>query len=170
MDELVCGHGHRRPVPRETRAASALAGAALVAIVVQSVALAAPTLPLVFTFALACYVIGGAAHGTKNVLIRTLMHQRVPARLHGRAFAAYNALRNGAEMVALVLGGLLIAAIGARWTLFLAGAVPAVAGAVGSSSTGGCATPRSRARARGRVGREMAEKEGFEPSRQAFPT
>ena len=27
-------------------------------------------------------------------------------------------------MVALVLGGLLIAAIGARWTLFLAGAVP----------------------------------------------
>jgi outer membrane lipoprotein SlyB len=34
-------------------------------------------------------------------------------------------------MVALVLGGLLIAAIGARWTLFLAGAVPAVAGLVG---------------------------------------
>ena len=110
---------------------SALAGVALVAIVVQSVALAAPTLPLVFTFALVCYVIGGAAHGTKNVLIRTLMHQRVPARLHGRAFAAYNALRNGAEMVALVLGGLLIAAIGARWTLFLAGAVPAIAGVAG---------------------------------------
>ncbi|MBA2614774.1 MAG: MFS transporter [Actinobacteria bacterium] len=74
---------------------------------------------------------GGAAHGTKNVLIRTLMHQRVPARLHGRAFAAYNAVRNGAEMVALVLGGLLIAAIGARWTLFLAGAVPAIAGLFG---------------------------------------
>jgi len=109
----------------------ALAGAALVAIIVQSVGLAAPTIPLVFSFALACYVVGGAAHGTKNVLIRTLLHQRVPARLHGRAFAAYNALRNGAEMVALVLGGLLIAAIGARWTLFLAGAVPALAGLVG---------------------------------------
>jgi MFS family permease len=110
---------------------SALAGAALVAIVVQSLGLAAPTLPLVFSFTLACYVVGGAAHGTKNVLIRTLLHQRVPARLHGRAFAAYNALRNGAEMVALVLGGLLIAAIGARWTLFLAGAIPAIAGLVG---------------------------------------
>jgi MFS family permease len=110
---------------------SALAGAALVAIVVQSVGLTAPTLPLVFSFTLVCYVVGGAAHGTKNVLIRTLLHQRVPARLHGRAFAAYNALRNGAEMVALVLGGLLIAAIGARWTLFLAGAVPAIAGLVG---------------------------------------
>ena len=109
----------------------ALAGAALVAIVVQSLGLAAPTIPLVFWFALACYVVGGAAHGTKNVLIRTLLHQRVPARLHGRAFAAYNAVRNGAEMVALVLGGLLIAAIGARWTLFLAGAVPALAGLVG---------------------------------------
>ncbi len=69
------------------------------------------------------------------------MHQRVPARLHGRAFAAYNALRNGAEMVALVLGGLLIAAIGARWTLFLAGAVPAIAGLVGTRRLpAGCAS------------------------------
>jgi MFS family permease len=110
---------------------SALAGAALVAIVVQSLGLALPTLWLVFAFALACYVVGGAAHGTKNVLVRTLMHQRVPERLHGRAFAAYNGLRNGAEMVALGLGGVLIAAIGARWTLLLAGALPAAAGLVG---------------------------------------
>ncbi len=110
---------------------SALAGVALVAIVVQSLGLAAPTIPLVFTFALVCYIVGGAAHGTKNVVIRTLLHQRVPARLHGRAFAAYNAIRNGAEMVALLLGGLLIAAIGARWTLLLAGLAPAVAGLIG---------------------------------------
>lgn len=109
----------------------ALAGAALVAIVVQSAGLALPTLWLVFTFALACYVVGGAAHGTKNVLVRTLLHERVPTRLHGRAFAAYNAVRNGAEMVALVLGGVLIAAIGARWTLFLAGVLPAAAGLAG---------------------------------------
>jgi len=115
---------------RRVRGAS-LAGAALVAIVVQSLGLAVPTLWLVFPFALALYVVGGAAHGTKNVLVRTLMHQRVPTRLHGRAFAAYNGLRNGAEMVALVLGGVLVAAIGARWTLFLAGAVPALAGLVG---------------------------------------
>ena len=110
---------------------TALAGAALVAIVVQSAGLALPTLWLVFAFALACYVVGGAAHGTKNVLVRTLLHERVPARLHGRAFAAYSALRNGAEMVALGLGGLLIAAIGARWTLFLAGVLPAAAGLAG---------------------------------------
>ena len=109
----------------------ALAGVALVAIVVQSVGLAVPTLWLVFGLALASYVVGGAAHGTKNVLVRTLMHERVPARLHGRAFAAYNGVRNGAEMVALLLGGLLIAAIGARWTLLVAGAAPAAAGLVG---------------------------------------
>lgn len=111
--------------------AGTLAGAALFAIVVQSLGLAVPTLWLVFALALASYVVGGAAHGTKNVLVRTLMHERVPARLHGRAFAAYNGVRNGAEMVALVLGGLLIAVIGARWTLLVAGAVPAAAGLVG---------------------------------------
>jgi len=55
----------------------------------------------------------------------------VPTALHGRAFAAYNGLRNGAEMVALLLGGVLVTAIGARWTLFLAGAIPALAGLAG---------------------------------------
>ena len=109
----------------------ALAGAALVAIVVQSLGLALPTIWISFAFALALYVVGGTAHGTKNVLLRTLLHQRVPARLHGRAFAAYNGLRNGAEMVALLLGGALVVALGARWTLFLAGALPALAGLAG---------------------------------------
>lgn len=111
--------------------AGALATAALVAIVVQSLGLAVPTLWLVLPFALGCYVVGGGAHGLKNVLIRTLMHERVPARLHGRAFAAYNGLRNGAELFAILGGGLLVVALGARWTLFLAGVLPAAAGVVG---------------------------------------
>ncbi|MBA2643433.1 MAG: MFS transporter [Actinobacteria bacterium] len=111
--------------------AKALISAALVATVVQSLGLAIPTLWLSLAFALAFYAIGGAAHGTKNVLVRTLLHKRVPTRLHGRAFAAYNGIRNGAEMVALVLGGALVAAIGARWTLFLAGVLPAIAGLAG---------------------------------------
>lgn len=113
------------------RVRSALAGAAIVAIVVQSLGLALPTLWLVFVFALAAYLVGGAAHGLKNVLMRTLIHQRVPARLHGRAFAAYNGLRNSAELVAVMGGGALVAAIGARWTLFFAGALPALAGVAG---------------------------------------
>ena len=56
------------------------------------------------------------AHGTKNVLARTLIHERAPERLHGRAFAAFNGLRNGAELVALTLGGVAISELGARWT------------------------------------------------------
>jgi hypothetical protein len=57
----------------------------------------------------------------------------VPPRLHGRAFAAYNGLRNGAELFALAGGGALVAAIGGRSTLALAGAIPVAAALVGLS-------------------------------------
>jgi MFS family permease len=116
-------------LPRRV-AAGMLAMGALVAIALQGFGLAAPALWLVPAFAFALYFVGGLAHGTKNVLVRTLIHQRVPESLHGRAYAAYNALRYGAELVALVGGGLLVAALGARWTLFLAGAIPMAAGLV----------------------------------------
>lgn len=107
-----------------------LAVGALAAIAVQGLGLAAPTLWLVPALAFCFFFVGGVAHGTKNVLIRTLIHERVPATLHGRAYAAYNALRNGAELFALLAGGFLVAALGARWTLFLAGAIPVAAGLV----------------------------------------
>lgn len=55
----------------------------------------------------------------------------MPHRLHGRAFAAYNGLRNGAELVALAAGGVLVAASGGRSTLALAGAIPVAAALVG---------------------------------------
>jgi hypothetical protein len=77
------------------------------------------------------WVIGGLGHGTKNVLARTLIQERVPNRLHGRAFAAYNGLRNGAELFALAGGGVLVATIGGRGTLALAGAIPVAAALVG---------------------------------------
>jgi MFS family permease len=116
-------------LPRRVRS-GVLAVSALVAIVVQGAGLAGPALWLVPALAFMFFFVGGVAHGTKNVLIRTLIHERVPASLHGRAFAAYNGLRNGAELVALVAGGLLVTAIGARWTMLLAGAIPVVAGLV----------------------------------------
>ena len=105
-------------------------GVALVAICVQSIGIGVPSTWLVLAWACAWFALGGTAHGTKNVVIRTLMHERVPAELHGRAFAAYNGLRNSAELVALVGGGLLVAWIGARWTMALAGALPLCAGLV----------------------------------------
>ena len=82
-----------RRVPR-----SALALGVLVAALVQGVGLGLPTAWLVVTFGAAMWFIGGVGHGTKNTLARTLIQERVPDRLHGRAFAAYNGLRNGAEL------------------------------------------------------------------------
>ena len=109
----------------------ALAGAAFVAVAVQGAGKALTPLWLVLGFMLACYFVGGVGHGLKNVMFRTLIHERVPARLHGRAFAAYNGIRNGAELGALAAGGVLVAALGARWTLFVAGGVSALAGLLG---------------------------------------
>jgi MFS family permease len=110
---------------------SHLALGVIVAVLVQGVGLGLPTAWLVPAFAAAMYVVGGIGHGTKNVLARTLLQERVPARFHGRAFAAYNGMRNGAELVALAAGGVLVTAIGARTTLALAGGIPVLAALVG---------------------------------------
>lgn len=79
--------------------------------------------------AFAGFTLGGVAHGVKNVLLRTLIHERVPDALRGRAFAVYNAARNGAELGALGAGGVLIGAIGAQPALLLSGAIPLAIGA-----------------------------------------
>jgi MFS family permease len=108
-----------------------LAPAVLAAVAVQGAGLALPTAVLSVALCAAMWLIGGLGHGTKNVLARTLIQERVPDRLHGRAFAAYNGLRNGAELVALAGGGLLVAAAGGRVTLALAGAIPVLAAMAG---------------------------------------
>jgi predicted MFS family arabinose efflux permease len=110
--------------------AAAYATAALGAMALQGAGLALPTLWLVLPFAPGAYLVGGIGHGTKNVVVRTLIHARVPDELRGRARAAYSAGRNAAELVALVGGGLLVAAIDARWTLLAAGALPVLAASV----------------------------------------
>jgi len=112
-------------------AATALAVAGLAAATVQGAALAVPALWLSFAFFLACAFVGGTAHGVKNVMYRSLIHVRVPENLHGRAFAAYNAIRNTAELGAFAAGGFLVTAIGARGTLAYAGGLSAVAGLAG---------------------------------------
>jgi MFS family permease len=112
-------------------AQASLAAGALVAIAVQGVGLGLPTAWLAVWFCAAMWLVGGLGHGTKNVLARTLIQERVPASAHGRAFAAYNGLRNGAELIALAAGGVLVAAIGGRATVALAGGIPAVAALIG---------------------------------------
>jgi MFS family permease len=112
-------------------AAGAVAAVGLAAAATQGAALALPALWLSFAFFLACSFMGGLGHGLKNVMFRSLIHVRVPDHLHGRAFAAYNGIRNTAELGSFAAGGLLVAAIGARGTLAYAGGLSALAGAIG---------------------------------------
>jgi MFS family permease len=107
-----------------------LAAGALAAIVLQGAGIAGGALASVVWTALIGFSFGGVAHGVKNVLLRTLIHERAPEALRGRAFAAYNGARNGAELGALALGGLAVSAIGTRPALLLAGLGPAAIGAV----------------------------------------
>ncbi len=109
------------------RRVRAVAGMALLAVGVQGVGLGLPALWAVAAFTAAMFFTGGVGHGVKNVLARALIQERVPDAFHGRAFAAYNGMRNGAELVALAWGGLLVVAIGARGTLALAGAISVLA-------------------------------------------
>jgi hypothetical protein len=108
-----------------------LATGAIIAIAVQGAGLAAPALLLSVPFAFSAYLIAGVAHGVKNVLLRTLIQVQVSQHLHGRAAAAYNALRNGAELIALAGGGALVTLLGARTTLSLSGALPVIGAAAG---------------------------------------
>ena len=121
---MAAGSGalaHRVP-----RASLAVGG--LVAVVLQGVGIAGAAVSPVLWMAMIGFVFGGVAHGTKNVLLRTLIHERVPEALRGRAFAAYNGARNGAELGALALGGIVVAAFGARPALLIAGVGPALIG------------------------------------------
>jgi MFS family permease len=106
-----------------------LATGGLVAILVQGLGIAGGALSSVVWMALIGFSVGGVAHGVKNVLLRTLIHERAPEALRGRAFAAYNGARNGAELGALVLGGIIVGELGARSALLVAGLGPALIGA-----------------------------------------
>jgi MFS family permease len=106
-----------------------LAAGGLAAVVLQGLGIAGGALGTVVWLALIGFSLGGVAHGVKNVLLRTLIHERAPESLRGRAFAAYNGARNGAELGALVLGGLVVGALGARTALLIAGLGPAAIGA-----------------------------------------
>ncbi|MDA0170417.1 MFS transporter [Solirubrobacter taibaiensis] len=113
------------------RITAPLAIAALIALAIQGGGMAASALWAVLPWAFAGYFVGGVGHGVKNVLLRTLIQRRVPEEAHGRAFAAYGAARNTAELGALAAGGLLVGVLGAQPALFLAGLAPVIAAAIG---------------------------------------
>jgi hypothetical protein len=109
----------------------AIATVALAAAALQGFAKFAAPFWTVFGFMIACYAVGGMSHGVKNTGFRTLIHQRIDPSQHGRAFAAYNGLRNGSELFALAAGGGLVAAVGGGGTLWIAGGAAGLAGLAG---------------------------------------
>lgn len=108
-----------------------VATATLLAAAVQGLAKFIAPFWTVFPFMVAWWFVGGAGHGLKNTGFRTLIHQRIPPEQHGRAFAAFNGVRNTAELVALAAGGVLVTTVGARGTLWVAGGVSALAAIAG---------------------------------------
>ena len=117
--------GLARRVPR-----TALATAALACVAAQGAGLLGAALGATILLSLAGFLAGGLAHGAKNVLLRTLIHERVPEPSRGRAYATYNALRNGAELGALSAGGVLVGLAGAQTALAVSGAIPLTIGLV----------------------------------------
>jgi MFS family permease len=107
-------------------AAPVTAAGTLAALALQGAGIALAAVWLVLPFGLFAFFAGGAGHGLKNALLRTLIQRRVAAAAHGSAWAAYNAGRNTAELLALAGAGLLIAAVGPRVALLVAGVVPVV--------------------------------------------
>ena len=79
----------------------AVATATLLAAAVQGLAKFIAPFWTVFPFMVGWWFVGGTGHGLKNTGFRTLIHQRIPPEQHGRAFAAFNGVRNTAELVAL---------------------------------------------------------------------
>jgi MFS family permease len=111
--------------------AAAVASATLLAAAVQGLAKFVAPFWELYVVMLVAWVIGGMGHGIKNTGFRTLIHQRVDAAQHGRAFAAFNGLRNTAELAALGGGAGLVTTLGGRGTLWVAGGVSAAAALVG---------------------------------------
>ena len=129
-DLLDARHGRRLGGARAPRAARSSPRRRSPRSSLQGAGIAGAALSPVLWMALIGFAFGGVAHGVKNVLLRTLIHERVPDALRGRAFAAYNGARNGAELGALALGGLVVGAFGARPALLAAGLGPAPIGLV----------------------------------------
>jgi MFS family permease len=81
--------------------------------------------------ALAMFLLGGGANAIENVAMRSLIHHVTPDRLRGRVFSAYYGMVHAAHISALGLGGLLVNAIGARYSLLVAGLGGLIIGLVG---------------------------------------
>ncbi|MEG4293069.1 MFS transporter [Microcoleus sp. C2C3] len=85
-----------------------------------------PKLAVVVTM----FVAGGIANGLFNVTVRNLLYKYVLEQMHGRAFAAYLALRNASIITGYVAGGS-FAAESSRTLYIISGTLGTVVGIFG---------------------------------------
>ena len=110
-----------RRTPDDARLGVALLGSLFLTCVV--VALCAVPSSVGWLFPL--FVVGGATNGAENVAASVLIARRVPTEAHGRAYARFTAVANGASVVGFVLGGVLLAVLPVR-TMFVGAGVAGV--------------------------------------------
>jgi MFS family permease len=100
-----------------------LAGAAVI------VAAVFPVLPI----ALTGWLVGGVTNGAYHVAMRSLLHRRTSARLHGRVFAAQFAAYNAAKVASMVTAGPVVALLQPRATILVMGIGAVATGVVGTA-------------------------------------
>jgi predicted MFS family arabinose efflux permease len=66
------------------------------------------------------FLIGGAGTGAANVLVATIRQSHTPDELMARVGAGYRMMNAGAVPIGAALGGVLVTALGARTTMWIA--------------------------------------------------
>jgi MFS family permease len=95
-----------------------------------ALALAGTGLSPTFVLALAALTVAGFSNGMDNVVTDTILQKRVPDALLGRVFSVRFLSYSAAETLAYFAGGMIVDAIGPRYTYLLAGIATALAGLV----------------------------------------
>jgi MFS family permease len=99
-------------------------------IFVGALALAGTGLAPLFILALGALMIEGVATGIDNVATDSILQKRVPEAFLGRVFAVRFMSYSAGEGLAYIAGGLIVDAVGPRFTYLLAGIATAAAGLV----------------------------------------
>jgi len=100
----------------------------LLGIFTVALALAATGVAPTFFLALIALAIAGVSNGVDNVTRDTILQKRVPDALLGRVFSVRYLSYGAAEVLAYPAGGLIVDAVGPRYTYLFAGAATTAAG------------------------------------------
>jgi MFS family permease len=106
-----------------------LAPAIVVGLLVLGLGVVAGALAPTMWMAIAAYGIGGVGDGVQLVGARTLLLQRAPEHIAGRACAVFTGMTVGAVSIGMAVSAPLVALLGVRGALFAAGVASILAAA-----------------------------------------